>query len=139
MSSVSFFAAVLGPLAAAYNALKNARGYRSNKQMDEASIYRLWPSGPEGRWCIIRTGRDRRENICEEVLAAGTHDLKNLTAVTFVPSVEMQRQVTEALNYSNTLFECKVEVDEKMMRHAGGENRTREEVKGKGKGGAKSK
>ena len=66
-------------------------------------------------------------------------DLKNLTAVTFVPNAEMQRQVNEALSYSNSLFECKVEIDDRMMRHAGGDNRTREEVKGKGKGGAKSK
>ena len=81
-----------------------------------------------------RTGRDKREEIVEEVIAAGTHDLKELKAVTYVGTSQLQQEVKTALEYSNALFDCKVELDNNMMRHAGGENRTKMEVKGKGKG-----
>ena len=126
------------PLQLAYNACMSDRHLKGKKEMDSSNIQRIWPHGTDESWYLVRLGRDRRSEIIEEVIAAGTTDMKEMVAKVSVGSKDLKAKMDEfkERNY-NGLFEiCIVmKTETQMLQTVGGKNRTKGDAKGKGKGG----
>jgi hypothetical protein len=126
------------PLQLAYNACMSDRHLKGKKEMDSSNIQRIWPHGTDESWYLVRLGRDRRSEIIEEVIAAGTTDMKEMVAKVSVGSKDLKAKMDEfkERNY-NGLFEICIamKTEAQMLQMVGGKNSTKGDAKGKGKGG----
>ena len=130
------------PLQTCYNACMQVRNLRGKSQMDSAGIVRVWPHGEEDHFLLVRMGTDRRDDIIEEVIAAGHSNTNKMETVIEVGSQELKRKIEEDLKRSdNSLYEATVKIKADMLKTVGGRNMTKGDAKGrnKGKGGGKGR
>ena len=131
------------PLQTCYNAVMQVRELRGKAQMDAAGVVRIWPHGEEDHFFLVRMGTERRDDIIEEVIAAGHSSTVKMETYIEVGTQELKKKIEEDMKRSdNSLYEPTVRVRTDMMKTIGGRNQTKGDAKGrnkgKGKGGGKN-
>ena len=129
------------PLQCCFNSVMNVRGIRGKAGMDAASIHRIWPFGEDEKFFLVRMGtKAHREEIIEEVIAAGTSNSHAMETLIEVGSEELRKQIQEDMRRTEGgLYEATIQVRANMMATIGGRNMTKGDVKGKGKGKGKDR